>query len=660
VFPSSPRPVSVLVVLLPLAMLRAQQVPPTPNEADVPVVEAIDLGLAGHGPPDITRFLNVRTARAPSLSPDGERLAFLTSITGKPQLWTVDARGGWPRQLTYGESVTFAEWSPRGDWICYGTDRAGNEREGFYLITPDGTRERELLAPSEHFRVFGGFSPDGRRIAYATTERTGIDFDIHVLDVGTGADREVFRGTFGFFVASWRPDGEALVLSETRGEDGNDVHSLDMGTGELTTLFAPEVPAAYGGFAWTPDGDGFYFSSNEGREYAGLAYRDAERGEVTWIETPPHDVGGVDVSRDGSLLSWSTNEGGWSRLHVRRLTTGTDLPPPPLPPGVFALEWAPGATVAAIRGGGPTVPGDIWTWAPDEDAFARATWSDTAGLDMASMVVPTHVDVPARDGETLHGLLYLPSAEARSGGTGAREDGGTGPRPPVLLSVHGGPTAQARPRFHSVHQYLLARGIAVFDLNFRGSTGYGKRFARLDDRRRRPDAVRDMADAIAWLARDGRVDASRSAVMGGSYGGYMTNAALVTFPELFRCGVSIVGVSNWITALEGASPALKASDRLEYGDITDPDDRAFFEELSPLTHVGRIERPLMVMHGANDPRDPVEESDQFVRAIREHGGEVEYLRFPDEGHGIRKLANRVTAYRRVAAFLEEHLAPGTE
>ncbi|MFL6197328.1 MAG: alpha/beta hydrolase family protein, partial [Thermoanaerobaculia bacterium] len=173
----------------------------------------------------------------------------------------------------------------------------------------------------------------------------------------------------------------------------------------------------------------------------------------------------------------------------------------------------------------------------------------------------------------------------------------------------------------------------------------------------RPKGVRDMAEALDFLKKDGRVDASRAAVMGGSYGGYMTFAALTAFPDRFRSGVSFVGVSNWITALQGASPQLKASDRIEYGDIDNPKDRAFFEEISPIHQVSRVKAPLMVMHGANDPRDPVTESDAFVEGIRQNGGEVEYLRFPDEGHGIRKLANRVAAYRRVAAFLERTLRP---
>ncbi len=165
-----------------------------------------------------------------------------------------------------------------------------------------------------------------------------------------------------------------------------------------------------------------------------------------------------------------------------------------------------------------------------------------------------------------------------------------------------------------------------------------------------------MEDALRWLKRDGRVDASRTVVMGASYGGYTAFAALVTFPTTFSGAVSHVGVSNWVTALDGASPELRASDRLEYGDIDDPDDRAFFEQLSPITHIDRIERPLLVSHGANDPRDPVSESDRFVIEARRRGVDIEYVRFPDEGHGVRHLRNRVHLYRRVAAFLERILA----
>jgi dipeptidyl aminopeptidase/acylaminoacyl peptidase len=636
---------------LALALLAAStlfaQVKPTPGPDDVPRPVAGEVSLAGVNCPDIARYLNVRTAGGASSNPDGTHVAFTTSITGQPQLWVVDLRRGvgWPHQITFGESVTFAEWSPAGDWIAYGTDRGGNEREGYYLISPDGTRERELLPPSESFRAWGGFSDDGTRAAYASTAPGKDDFDIYVVDVASGKSELVLRGEGGLYPAGWRPDGKGLLLSKARGEDANDVFYLDLETKKRETIFQPKVAAAYDAFTWTPDGSGFYLLSNQDRDFQALAFYDFTKRAPRWVETPPRDVETVRLSHDGKFLAWTENANGFSELHIRNLTTGADNKAP-APRGVISgMRWAPRANRLLLRFTSPEIPGDVWVLDAEASQLVRATQSARAGLDPRSFISPEAVSFPSHDGETIYGLLYMPRAASAD------------KRPPVILAVHGGPTAQARPTFNAVNQYLLARGYAILDLNFRGSTGYGKRFTRLDNQRLRPNGVKDMQSAVEWL-RSQPVDASRVAVMGGSYGGYMTFAAVTEFPDTFKAGVGLVGVSNWITALQGASPQLKASDRLEYGNIDDPSDREFFKEISPLTHVDRVKAPLMVVHGANDPRDPVTEADQFVRAIRERNGEVEYLRFPDEGHGVRKLSNRIMLYRRVAAFLERTLGPG--
>lgn len=630
----------------------------TPGPQDIPQPVPADVDLAGEARPDIVRFLHVRTATDPSLSPDGMEVAFSSQISGAPQLWVVDSRGGWPRQLTFGESATFHDWSPTGDWILYGQDRGGDEREGFYLIDPSGTPERELLAPSRDFRVFGAFTRDGRRLVYAATRRGGLEFDIHTLDVETGRDRRIFQGRMGLYAASFRPDGGAVLLTEARGEDAADVYLYDVRSRSLDTLFRPDDRARHASFSWEPGGGGFYLVTNQDREFTGLARYELETRELRYLDDylAPQDlereVESVALSRDGRYLAWTVNEEGWSRLHIRDLETGSARAPSYLPRGVYEIDWAPEGPVLAIAVRSPTVPGDIWTIDLRTSILHRATRSDAAGLDLSRMVVPTHQTFRARDGVEIYGLLYepLPSARSAAGGAADRP-------PPVVLAVHGGPTAQARPTFNPAHQFLLARGIAVFDLNYRGSTGYGKTFERLNDGRLRDNELGDLEDALRWLGERGWVDSSRAAIMGGSYGGYLTMAALTRLPRRFRAGVAFVGVSNWITALEGASPQLQASDRVEYGDIHDPEDRAFFRRISPLTWVDSIQAPIMVLHGANDPRDPVEESDQFVRAIRERGGEVEYLRFPDEGHSIRKLENRVIAYRRIADFLERELRP---
>ncbi len=610
---------------------------------DAPQPVSGPVSLAGDPMPDIARFFNIRDATRPSLSPAGDQVAFTTSITGHPQLWVVATGGGWPRQLTFGESVTFHRWSPTGEWIIYGADRSGDEREGYYLVSPDGKTERTLLPASGVFREFGGFTRDGATVAYSSTGRNGVDFDIFVIDIATGSEREVFRGRMGLYPVAWHPAGNAVILSEDRGEDANNIYLLDVSAGTVTTMFEPNVASSYKSFSWTPAGDAVFFVTNQDRNWSGIGRYDITTSEFRYFHQVDADIEQVALSASGEYIGWSAIENGYSRLHFRCLKTGEDIDPPSVPPGVYTFSWAADAPIVAVHVTGPRVPGDIWTWNIAERELSRSTRSTDAGIDLQRLSHPHSVNFEARDGIQLHGLLYLPTTTTSA------------EKPPVLISVHGGPTVQARPRYNPAFQYLVTRGIAVFDLNYRGSTGFGKAFARLNDRRLRHNEIGDIEDALSHLDSAGYVDGNRAAIMGNSYGGYLVMAALTHIPERFRGGISFVGVSNWITALEGASPQLKASDRLEYGDISDQDDVAYFRRISPLFHVDRLTTPIMLLHGANDTRNPVSESDQFVAALRERGREVPYLRFPDEGHGIRKRANRITAYRHIAAFLERRL-----
>lgn len=610
-----------------------------PYVEDIPKLETLPPDILDGRAPDIVRFLKVRGIGSFDLSPDGHDLIFSTSTTGEPQLWKVSAEGGWPTQMTFGSGFTFGRWTRDGKHILYASDTDGNEREGYTQITKDGTAERVILEISNAFRSFGDFSPDGERIAYASTERNGRDFDVLVTEIATGETEVAYKGHFGFYPGAWRPGHEQIIVRETRGEDGNNLYLLDLRYGQTQTLFKPETSSAYKSVNWTSDGGGFYLTTNQDREYLGLAYYDVKNAQLQFIETPDMDVDSVHLSHDDQYLAWVVNDGGYSKLFVKNLVTNVMLEAPDLPQGVYGLGFADQAPVLGIRVSGPQTPGDVFVWDLQSGRFTHAAQSTSAGIDFSAMKVPESVYFDARDGVRLHGLFYLPDDRVE--------------KPPVMIFVHGGPTGQARPRFNAVAQYLLGRGIAVLDLNFRGSTGFGKTFARLDNKRLRTHSVRDVADAVNWLKQDGQVDGSRVGIMGGSYGGYLTNAAMGDYPDLFQVGVSFVGVSDWVRALETASPALKASDREEYGDIEDPDDRAFFASISPINNAHKIKAPIMVLHGANDPRDPVAESDHLVKAVRTAGGTAIYMRFPDEGHGIRKLRNRIHAYHRIASFLEE-------
>lgn len=647
---------AALVALLAFAPHAAAQAADTTDTADIPRPVPGDIGLAGSASPDIARFLAVRTASDASLSADGEQVSFITNTTGVPQVWAVSLASGYPgvpapHQLTFTENgVTMQAWSPAGGWIFYAADRGGDEREGFYLVSPDGLEERELLPPDSAYREFGAWSPDGRRIAYSSTERDGSDFDVYIQDISPNgepaAPHRVYEGHGDFTVDAWRPDGGALVLSRARGETTNDLFLLDLATGTVDTLFAPDSAASFRRIAWSPDGHGFYLATDDGRDVAGLAYFDTTAKALTWIGVGRHPVAAVSLSGDGRWLAWTEDVDGSTALHILDLQgTGADAQPQ-LPNGTYDIAWAPHAATLVIRVAGAELPGDVYCYDVVKHRLTRATRSATAGLDPEQFVTPRAVTFPSWDGDTIHGLLYSPADAGKR-------------KPPVLLAVHGGPSSHASATFQPLFQYLLTRGIAVLDLDYRGSTGYGRRYTQLDDGRHRMDAVRDMAGALDWLAHAHLADTSRAAVYGGSYGGFMAFAALALLPGHFKAGVGMAGVSNWITALGGASPELKATDRAEYGDVNDSTDRQFLLDISPITHADSIRAPLMVIHGANDPRDPVSEADQLVAAVRTRGRSVEYLRFPDEGHGIRRTSNRVLAYRRIAAFLTRVLLPPT-
>ena len=363
------------------------------------------------------------------------------------------------------------------------------------------------------------------------------------------------------------------------------------------------------------------------------------------VPTPATDISNVTLSGNGRYLAWTTNEDGYSKVHAIDRNNSRSLATPDLPPGVYGLGFSAAASSLNIHVRGPAIPGDVYVWNLETDESTRAIGSSLAGLDAESFVIPESLRYPARDGLELQGLLYVPNESAMSG------------KPPVVVKVHGGPTSQSRPTFQPQVQYLVNNGIAVFDVNVRGSTGFGKTYARLDNREKRLDSVRDLVDTVAFLSQDQRLNTNRIAVMGGSYGGYMVNAVLGTYPGVFDAGISRVGVSDWVRALQEASPGLKASDRVEYGDIREQKWQEFYRVNSPINNAHNIKVPLLVQHGVNDPRDPVTESDRLVTKIREAGGTVTYMRFPDEGHGIAKQANRVAYYRTMASFLEEHLKP---
>ena len=589
------------------------------------------------------RYLNIRTATGATLAPKADRIAFLTDITGVNQVWRIDEPGGWPEQLTfYKDRVTFVEWSPTEDLLVFGKDAGGNEKEQLYLLTADGSIITPLTEQPEVIHRFGGWSHDGQWIAYASNQRNEAFFDIYIQNVKTKETRRVYQGDGTYYAVAWSPDDKRLLFGVYNSSFDQDLYVLEFATQTVTHLTPHEGSVRYNSPVWAPDGRRIYLITDKDRDFLNLAYIDLDTQNLTYLEDTSWDVESVLLSENGRLMAYTTNVDGYSKLTIKELNSGKMLPSLRLPPGIIGVsDISPNGDKIVLSYTSPCHNSNIWLYQPYTNELTQVTHSSKAGIPQDSFVEPMLIHYKTFDGRDIPAFFYLPHGVSKIG------------EAPAIVNIHGGPEAQALPTFSPVSQYFIHRGFALFVPNVRGSTGYGKEYSHLDDVRLRMDSVKDIAYGVEWLKSSGYIDSKKISVMGGSYGGFMTLASLATYPDLWAAGVDIVGIANFLTFLENTGAYRRHLRISEYGDPEK--DADFLREISPINHVDKIKAPLMVIQGANDPRVPKSEADQIVEAIRKRNGTVDYLLFSDEGHGLAKLENRITAYTAIADFLDKYL-----
>ena len=595
---------------------------------------------------DIERYLNVRSASGASFAPSGD-LAFLLDVTGTPQVWTLSEPEGWPDQRTFAdERVTFASFSPARDELIFGRDEGGNERVRLHRLDPDGS-EVDLTRSPDAKHYWGGWSHDGEHFAFTANRRDESVFDVYTqARDATGDDADlVHEGDGWLSVAGFAPADDRLVVSEAHSSFDQDLHVLDLDTGSFEHVTPHEGNVRFLGAEWGPDGDALYCLTDRDGDTLSLARLDLGSLEIeSVVDDPEWNVDRFTLDKDTGRLVYGRNVDGYTDLTVGRLTGETAIetfPRPAIPDGVAGdIEFDADAERLAVTVQRPRENANVHVVDVTTGESERWTDASTAGLAADRFHDSDLVRFESFDGREIPAFFSLP-------------DDPNGGDTPVVVDIHGGPESQRRPRFSPVTQYLLDAGYAVFEPNVRGSTGYGKAYTHLDDVERRMDAVADIEAGVEWLAGRPTVDPDRIAVMGGSYGGFMTLASLTEYPDLFAAGVDIVGIANFVTFLENTGPWRRTLREAEYGSLAA--DRDLLESISPIHRADRIDAPLFVLHGVNDPRVPVGEAEQVAERVREQGVPVEKLLFDDEGHGIAKRENRIEAYSAIARFLDEHV-----
>jgi len=590
----------------------------------------------------IAPYYNARSAVFEDWLPDGSML-IATRFADTTQIHRVARPGGDRTQLTFfSEPISVAQVRPGTTSYLYPRDVGGAEYYQAYLRGLDGA-EIQLTAPNTRNQAFV-FSKDGKAVAWSQVTPGDPNYDILLADPANPAGRRVLQeGTGSMSPLDISDDGKTVLVTRFNSASFVELFTLDVASGKLTPI-GPKRRTGYQGGTFVDGGAGVLTLSDDGAEHARPVVIDVKSGAVRDLE-PVARWGSedFDVSPDGKVVALTVNEEGYSKLVLRDVATGKALPGPKLPQGVLtAAKFSPDGTKIGLSLSTSTSSGDVWSYDLKTGELTRWTESELGGLNAKALVEPSLFRYPTFDGKQIPAFIYKPTGE--------------GGKLPVVIQIHGGPEGQEQPAFSPRRQSWVSElGAAVIIPNVRGSSGYGKTYMGLDNAEKREDSVKDIGALFDWIANQPDLDASRVAVVGQSYGGYMVLAVAGHYNDRIAGAIDLYGISDWVTFLQNTEGYRRDLRRAEYGDERDPKMKAVFDKIAPIKMSDRMKKPMMVFQGANDPRVPRTESEQMVARLRAQGTEVWYVLAKDEGHGIFKKANQEAVRATEVVFLRKVL-----
>ncbi len=594
------------------------------------------------------QFMKTTSIGGNSFNPDETKLLVSSNETGIYNVYELDLATGERTAVTEGEDTTIAvAYTPDDGRILFTRDNEGDENNHLFLRELDGT-VRDLTEGENTKESWAGFSNDLTSFYTVNNGRDPRFMDLYEWDVATLEKRMIYLNESGLDPQVFTPDGRWLVVGKTNTTNDSDLFVLDLvNKTEPLLISEHEGQANFSAEDVSVDSTTLFYTTNVDGEFASLKSYSFADGSHQDVFATDWDVSYAYFSRLGTYRVIGTNEDGYTKIRITNQSTGEELEIPNLPDGtVTGVAFSNSERLMKFTLSSDTMPGNLFLFNLESGELEQLTDTLNPEINPEDLVASEVARFTARDGLTIPGPLYKP--------IGASADN----KVPVLLSIHGGPGGQSRPGYRASRQFLLNHGYALFAVNNRGSSGYGKTFYAADDRKHGREPLWDCVDAKEYLKTLDWVDPDRIGIMGGSYGGYMVLAALAFEPEEFAVGVDIFGVSNWIRTLNSIPPYWESFRQALYEEIGDPEvDEEFLYATSPVFHGDKITKPLIILQGANDPRVIQPESDDMVAAIEANGGIVEYVVFDDEGHGFTKNANTIAGYNAILEFLETYLAP---
>jgi dipeptidyl aminopeptidase/acylaminoacyl peptidase len=582
-----------------------------------------------------------------TFSPDGSKVLITSDETGVFNAYAVDISTGERKAVTESTSNyhSAVSYFPADERVLFTADGGGDELNHVWVKELDGST-RDLTATDNTKASFAGWSADGSQFYILSNERDPKSMDLYLYSA-ENYDREmVFQNEMSLAISDISPDGRWIAMVKPVSSADSNVYLVETSfNAEPKLITQHDGNISYSTYAFTPDSSKLLLATNEHGEWNQAWAYDVKDGSMTPHLQADWDVVFVGYSKQGKYQFSGINADASTEVSITESATGQAMSLPELPPGdVQNVRFSADESKMAFVLNSDTIPSDVFVFDMAGGSVQRLTDALNPAINPDDLVEATVVRYESFDGTLIPSIQYKPKHASPAN------------KVPALVFVHGGPGGQTRRGYRAMIQHLVNHGYAVLGANNRGSSGYGKTFNHMDDKRHGEEDLQDIVWGRKYLESLDWVDGDKVGIVGGSYGGFMVAAALAFEPEAFDVGIDIFGVTNWVRTLKSIPPWWEAMRVSLYDEMGDPaTDEERHRSISPLFHAANITKPLLVVQGANDPRVLQVESDELVAAARANGVPVEYVVFPDEGHGFRNRDNRITASDTYVSFLETHL-----